>query len=217
MTRSIGSRLSEPQRAELRYACIASRKPQCNSFVIADCFLPDKIVESIRLVKLKAISTMLSMILSVVRGVSLRDLEKIKAIASQAYPTVSQLNTDTLAHWMETSAPLLLVDVRSPEEFAVSHLRGAINLQAAEQIAEAVRKHKAEKTILYCSVGFRSSRVAHVLTERGVPGIVNLEGSIFQWANEGRTVYQGNKVVQQVHPYGKRWTGLLNQGLASEC
>ena len=93
---------------------------------------------------------MLSMIPSLMRGISLRDLEKIKVIARQAYPTVPQLDTDTLAAWMEAPASLLLVDVRSREEFAVSHLRGAINLHAAEQIAEAVNERKAAKTVLYC-------------------------------------------------------------------
>ena len=160
---------------------------------------------------------MLSMIPSVMRGVSLRDLEKIKVIARQAYPTVPQLDTDTLSAWMEAPASLLLVDVRSREEFAVSHLRGAINLQTTEQIAEAVNERKAAKTILYCSVGFRSSRAAHILAKQGMPKILNLEGSIFQWANEGRLIYRGELPVEKVHPYGKRWAGLLKPGLAENC
>ena len=160
---------------------------------------------------------MLSMIPSVVRGVELRDLEKIKTITRRAYPMVPQLRIDTLAEWMQKPASLLLVDVRSREEFAISHLQGAVNLPSAEQIAEAVREQKPSKAILYCSVGFRSSRLAHALAQQGLPEVMNLEGSIFQWANEGRVVYRGEVMVQQVHPYGKRWAGLLKPGLASDC
>jgi rhodanese-related sulfurtransferase len=142
-----------------------------------------------------------------------RDLEKIKAMIRQAYPAVPQLSTDTLAQWMQERARgPLLVDVRLPEEFAVSHLRGAVNLQGTAPIAATVRDLKPSQTILYCSVGFRSTRLAHLLTRQGVPGVFNLEGSIFQWVNEGRIVYQGERPVDHVHPYTNRWAGLLREG-----
>jgi rhodanese-related sulfurtransferase len=168
---------------------------------------------------LKAVPKMLAMIPSLGRGIDLADLERIKAIARKAYPAVPQLSTQVLAEWMQTGgvARLLLVDVRRSEEFAVSHLRGAVNLHTTEQIARAVTERSPDKTILYCSVGFRSSRLANLLAQRGGRKLFNLEGSIFQWANEGRPVYQGEKVVHQIHPYGGRWAGMLKKGLASDC
>jgi rhodanese-related sulfurtransferase len=160
---------------------------------------------------------MLSVIPSVFAGVDDRDLERIKGITREVFPSVSQLGTGTLEEWLQQANPsLLLVDVRSPEEFAVSHLRGSVNLQTAAQIAAAVNERKPTKTVLYCSVGFRSSRLARALTRQGLRDVMNLEGSIFQWANEGRAVYQGEKAVHKVHPYGKRWAGLLKGGLASD-
>jgi rhodanese-related sulfurtransferase len=158
---------------------------------------------------------MLSMIPSVLRGVSLRDLEKIKAIVREAYPSVPQLSAQKLDELMQSSVSLVLVDVRSPEEFDVSHLRSAINLQSVEQIAEVIKERRTSNTVLYCSVGFRSTRMAQVLSERGAAGVMNLEGSIFQWANQGRPIYRGEVTAQEVHPYGKRWAGLLKPGLAS--
>jgi rhodanese-related sulfurtransferase len=158
---------------------------------------------------------MLSIIPSVLRGVNVRDLEKMKAIVREAYPSVPQLSTRKLHELRQGSASLVLVDVRSREEFDVSHLRSAVNLQSVEQIAEVVKERRAFNTVLYCSVGFRSTRIAQVLIERGVAGVMNLEGSIFQWANEGRPIYRGEVPVQEVHPYGKRWAGLLKPGLAS--
>lgn len=159
---------------------------------------------------------MLSMIPSVFAGVTLDDLEKIKEITRQAYPTVTQLSTETLADWMtREAAGLLLIDVRSPAEFAVSHLRNALNRQSAREIGEAIQERKPSRAILYCSVGFRSTRLAHILTQAGARDLFNLDGSIFQWANEGRTVYQGEAPVNQVHPYGNRWSGLLKEGLAA--
>jgi rhodanese-related sulfurtransferase len=162
---------------------------------------------------------MLAMIPPVVRGVCQEDLERIKSITREAYPTVSQLSTEVLSEWMQGSGvvSLFVVDVRAPAEFAVSHLHGAVNLQTVEQICRAITTRNATKTVLYCSVGFRSSRLAHLVTQRSVLNVANLEGSIFQWANEGKEIYQGEERVRQVHPYSRRWRGLLNQGLAADC
>ena len=159
------------------------------------------------------------MIPSILRGVALHDLEKIKAIARAADPEVRQLGTGDLSELLERidRASLLLVDVRAPAEFAVSHLRDAVNLQTTDQIARAAKERNAAKTILYCSVGFRSSRLAHGLMQDGMGNVFNLEGSIFQWANEGRAIYQGEHPARHVHPYGARWAGLLKEGLAGKC
>jgi rhodanese-related sulfurtransferase len=159
---------------------------------------------------------MVSMIPPFCSGVKMEDLEKIKSLVRLAYPSVPQLSTDALARRMQDrQPPLLLVDVRSPEEFAVSHLKGAVNLRSAREIAAAKKSHEHSTLILYCAVGFRSSRMAHRLARKGLPGVLNLEGSIFQWANEGRPIYQGDTLAYKVHPSGKRFGGLLKAGLAS--
>ena len=41
----------------------------------------------------------------------------------------------------------------------------------------------------------------------------NLDGSIFQWANEGRPLVRGNQRVQDVHPYDENWGRLLDCGV----
>ena len=167
------------------------------------------------MIRLNAIPTMIAMIRSVMRGVGLRDLDRIKKITRQSFPFVRQISTEQLATWMETSnQSLLIVDVRSADEFAISRLRGAVNLTTAQQITEAIHSRKPFTAILYCSVGFRSSRLADELARRGIADVANLEGSIFQWANEGRPLYRDETLVKQVHPYGKRWAGLLRPGLA---
>lgn len=158
---------------------------------------------------------MLSMIPRVLAGIELRDLETIKEIARRAYPDVPQIPTDQLAARLEQGeVGLLLIDVRGPAEFAASHLPGAVPARSASNIAALIRERAPAKTILYCSVGFRSSRLAHLLARRGVSNVANLEGSIFQWANEGRPLCQGDKPVTHVHPYSARWAGLLQPGLA---
>jgi rhodanese-related sulfurtransferase len=103
---------------------------------------------------------------------SVKDLERLKAMVRVAWPNAQQLATATLAAWMEESKPsLFVVDVRSTEEFAVSHLRDAVNLQAVEQVQDAMTRRGAATTVLYCSVGFRSSRLAQARAGRFEVGL----------------------------------------------
>ena len=59
------------------------------------------------------------------------------------------------------------------------------------------------------ALGTASAALAQKLKARGYTNVANLEGSIFQWANEGRPVYRGDEQVTQVHPFDAQWGRLL--------
>jgi len=67
---------------------------------------------------------------------------------------------------------------------------------------------KNDPIVVYCSVGYRSARVAHWLAGQGYTNVRNLEGSLFQWANEDRPIFRDGRSTLEVHPYDRRW-GLL--------
>lgn len=142
----------------------------------------------------------------------------LSAIHAQ-YPDVRHITTDSLASWMENdSAPQpLLVDARSAEEYEVSHLRGAVRMDPdAEDFAALNSLEKDTPIVAYCSVGYRSSELATRLQAAGFTHVMNLEGSIFRWANEGRAVYRSGQPVSEVHPYNAAWGRLLKDDLHSE-
>jgi len=164
----------------------------------------------------EAIPAMLSMIPSAIRGIRIEDLERIKRIVRATFPAVRQISCQTLANWFnESDSEPLVIDVRSQKEYAVSHLRGAINLRKSSEIHQMIEERRPSRTVVYCSVGFRSSRIIARLKEAHEQ-IYNLEGSIFEWANQGRPIYIGETQVQTVHPLSKRWAGLLKEGVASK-
>ena len=136
------------------------------------------------------------------------------------FPTVAHISTDTLQSWLDESPQrknLLLFDVREPEEYAVSHLRGARPAPSKDEALKALRGVSSDQHIvLYCSVGYRSSELAQFLMKKGYTEIYNLEGSIFAWANEGRPVYRGKERVQVVHPYDRNWGRLLKKSLRKQ-
>ncbi|QDV36389.1 rhodanese-like domain-containing protein [Tautonia plasticadhaerens] len=140
----------------------------------------------------------------------------VKRLIRLQFPDVRRVTTEQLEGWLddpERQSPLLL-DVRAEDEYAVSHLPGAIHVPPDAGIEELLASVTEDRPIVaYCSVGYRSSVMARRLREAGFEEVANLEGSIFQWANEGRPVVRGGEQVEEVHPYDDRWGRLLDRRL----
>jgi rhodanese-related sulfurtransferase len=142
-----------------------------------------------------------------------RDLTVVRARVAAAYADVPRISTADLATWMNDRSrpPPLLLDARSREEYQVSHLNGAFCTDEAASRAALDRLPNDAPIVAYCSVGYRSAALARRLRHAGFTRVWNLDGSIFQWANEGRAVYRDGHEVSKVHPYDAGWAGLLEQ------
>lgn len=140
----------------------------------------------------------------------------VKQMIRLQFPEVRPLTVDSLAAWLEDPGrpqPLLL-DVRAPDEYAVSHLAGAVRVDPGlEDLAPLEGVAKAAPIVVYCSVGYRSAALARRLQQAGFTNVRNLEGSIFAWANAGHPVYRAGRRVRVVHPYDRLWGLLLDDAL----
>jgi rhodanese-related sulfurtransferase len=127
-----------------------------------------------------------------------------------AFPSVRQCPPGQLAAWQadqSCSQPLLL-DVRAPEEFAVSHLAGARRVDVDCPAAELLQSLPPDQPIVcYCAAGWRSSLLARRLARAGRKEVFNLEGAIFDWACEGHPLERDGQRTREVHPFN--WIGRL--------
>lgn len=80
-------------------------------------------------------------------------------------------------------ADKFLVDVRTPEEFAEGHIKGALNLNYFDSdFAEQFKGVDREGPVyLYCRSGKRSAKAAKVLDSLGFEKIYNLKGGFLAW------------------------------------
>lgn len=141
----------------------------------------------------------------------------LKRLIQAQFPTVKHLSITELANWLKRDDAPLLLDARTPAEYAVSHLPGA--QLVTEDWLEDPQKLGAihdRPIVVYCSVGYRSAKLAAKLQEKGLQQVFNLEGSIFAWANAGYPVYRGTEPVSQVHPYNAAWGKLLDKNLHAD-
>ena len=91
--------------------------------------------------------------------------------------TVNQIDEKTLNELRKNVKNLVLVDVRSVQEYNEGHMRGAILMQSfeAERKAEMILPDKDAFIVLYCSSGARSRKVARILLKKGYRNINVLE------------------------------------------
>ena len=132
----------------------------------------------------------------------------------ETFPDVPHLTTQQLANKLDRGEPILLLDARAAEEFQVSHIDGAVRATTVRTALNAIQADSRQPTVVvYCSVGYRSSRLVSRLKARGVENVFNLEGSLFQWANEGRPLARGDQPATRVHPYDDEWGELLKESV----
>ncbi len=139
----------------------------------------------------------------------------IDALVEERFPTVSHISTDSLARVLaDSSEHLLLLDTRRGDEYEISHIPGAVHLDPdTRDFLKLDTLDRQTQIVTYCSVGYRSSEMAMRLEEAGFTNVSNVHGSIFKWANEGRTVVRNGEEVREVHPYDRIWGKLLDPAL----
>ncbi len=146
-------------------------------------------------------------------------LAQVEEAVARILP-VPEITAAELAALLQSGAPLLLLDVREPAEFAQSRIPGAIRVAPGAPAAELLARHGAAMrgatVVFYCAVGWRSGLMLEGLqqaaTQAGAAGLRNLRGGIFRWHAEGRAL-EPAPGTQGVHQFDAAWGRLLRRTL----
>lgn len=82
---------------------------------------------------------------------------------------------------------LVILDVRTPEEFAEGHLEGAIMIDFyRDDFTELLAGLDPDVPyLLYCRSGNRSGQTAAAMTELGFSDVADIDGGIVSWTQSG--------------------------------
>ncbi len=83
----------------------------------------------------------------------------------------------------EKTTPYILVDVRTPEEFASGAIPTAINIPYESIVDQAPTADKDALIVVYCRSGSRSTRAESMLKQAGYRNVVNF-GAISNWKGQ---------------------------------
>jgi len=81
----------------------------------------------------------------------------------------------------------VVLDVRTPGEFAQGHLGGAVlvDYSSPEFRQQVARLDRTKTYLVYCRTGNRSSRAMGILQELGFQNVYHLERGIKRWLEKG--------------------------------
>ena len=136
------------------------------------------------------------------------DEQKQEKIASlyqkytRKFPQVQGISAADLMAELETDRDLLLVDVRKPEEQAVSMIPGAVTQREFEARRESF---DGRRVVTYCTAGYRSGLYAKKLQKKGWD-VLNLEGSLLSWTHEGGPLVDDEGPTLRIHVYSQDWS-----------
>jgi rhodanese-related sulfurtransferase len=87
----------------------------------------------------------------------------------------------------DSNTKLVILDVRSPDEFSEEHIENAENLDYNSKSfkIKVNELDKNKKYLVYCHSGMRSSRAVKEMENLGFTDIKNVSGGIRKWKGNG--------------------------------
>ena len=85
---------------------------------------------------------------------------------------------------------IVLLDVRTPTEFAAGHIAGATNVDFESGTFESdiQQLDKSKSYAVYCRSGNRSGQATALMAKDGFKTIFNLDGGLINWQSAGNPV-----------------------------
>lgn len=86
---------------------------------------------------------------------------------------------------IDAGEPVVLLDVRQPEETAQGVIAGAVLIPLAELATRWEEVKDCDEIVCYCAAGMRSLRAAELLRSKGVFNATSMEGGVMAWKQAG--------------------------------
>ncbi len=129
--------------------------------------------------------------------------ERIEAIyrkSKRSFPKIADLTAEELQRRL-AGGNVVVVDVRSPEEQAVSMIDGAIT---SDDFEARLDTYEGATVVAYCTLGHRSGLYVQELQSRGWTAL-NLIGAIVAWTHVGGALVDGDGTTRMVHVWARRY------------
>lgn len=98
---------------------------------------------------------------------------------------VNLISVEDLHEQVTGEDRLVLVDVRTEQEYAERHIEGAVNIPAPEMRTRYRELDPAQPTYLVCGGGLRSAMAASMLQQRGFEQVTNVSGGMAGYSAAG--------------------------------
>jgi NADPH-dependent 2,4-dienoyl-CoA reductase/sulfur reductase-like enzyme/rhodanese-related sulfurtransferase len=91
------------------------------------------------------------------------------------------ISPDELERKKADGGPLMIIDVRVPEEYAAGHVPGAINIPLATLRQRIEGLDPEVETVTYCNAGTSGNAAQNILLNHGFKSVSNISGGYKNW------------------------------------
>lgn len=109
----------------------------------------------------------------------------------QSKPTIKHVDADEFEKAIAEDENAVILDVRTPEEYAEGHIKGAININYYDSdfIMQVADKVPTDKTVyVYCKAGGRSAKSCNIMSKSDYNSLIDLKVGFDGWKDAGKTV-----------------------------
>ena len=95
-----------------------------------------------------------------------------------------EIDPQSVKQLRDAGEPLVVLDVRNPDEYATAKIEGSVFIPMGElqaRLAE-LEPHRDKRIVVHCHHGGRSLRVTAFLRQQGFSQVQNLTGGIDAWS-----------------------------------
>ena len=96
-------------------------------------------------------------------------------------PKIEQITATELHRRLQAEDPMILLDVRFPDEFAAGHIAGAHLLPLPALAQGSSQLPQDQPVVCICRSGNRSQVACEQLARLGFENLVNLHGGMIAW------------------------------------
>ncbi len=97
---------------------------------------------------------------------------------------VASITAEEAAELIRTNKNLVIIDVRSPGEFASGHIQGAKNIPLTEmpRKTKALDKFQGKPLLVHCQSGSRSARAIPIMLKHNLGPIYHMNRGLAGWS-----------------------------------
>ena len=112
-----------------------------------------------------------------------------QAPAAPASAPHKDVTPDEAQKLIETTKDLVVIDVRTPEEFKAGHIAGAKNVSLLDaDFDQKIKQYQGKPVLLHCASGSRSARALTKMGDLRIPEIYHMNGGMKAWESAGKAV-----------------------------
>lgn len=110
--------------------------------------------------------------------------------ASVPAGVVKNVSPEDAAKLLQEHPKIVVLDVRTPEEFAAGHIAGAKNVdfKAADFAAKVAALDKGQTYLVHCAAGGRSGKTLDLMKGHNFTAIYHLNEGFKAWEKAGKPV-----------------------------